>query len=623
MCGILGCLPKPDPALFDSALASLEHRGPDDVGTWSDGSLLSLGHRRLSILDLTDSGRQPMSTPDGRYTIVYNGEIYNFLELRKELEGHGHSFSSGSDTEVILSAWSRWGADCLLRFNGMWAFAIWDSRNRELVLARDRLGKKPLFYTDPAAAGGRFAFASEMKALYPFLDSVAPSKDFPWMAAHMMEYESTDRCLVKGIRRFPAGHWAVFRDGGVSLTRYWNTLDHLEEVPAGYGEQVERFRELFEDACRIRMRSDVPIGTALSGGLDSSAVISTMAHIARQGAGERRSPDWQHAFVAAFPGTPLDESSFARRVVDNVGIEATFLDIDPVSYVDDLDHHLYMFEELYLTSPIPMLATYRSIRDRGVTVSIDGHGADELFSGYGDGLLEALPSAGLNLSAAAHIVATHRQTVIQDSAQFADHRSAAWLWAKTMGRKVLEPLRRKDYRSRDREHPAYRSLDSLNRYLYILTHETVLPTLLRNYDRYSMASGVEIRMPFLDHRLLTFCMSLPQSSKIRGGYTKAVVRDAVGDLMPPEVTRRKTKVGFNSPVVDWMQGPMREYFLDSINSVDFSQCDLIDPVSVRQLVERAVFGEEVLFSEAEAAFKAMTPFLWQRALDLYAPGGRA
>ena len=377
MCGILGTLPALNEVPFTNILDKLYHRGPDGYGTWSDPEAsITLGHRRLAILDLSDNGKQPMEFE--RYVITYNGEIFNFVEIREELETKGYSFQSDSDTEVILAAFHAYGEKCLDKFNGMWAMAIWDKETRKLFLARDRFGIKPLFY---AFIKDRFVFASEMKAIYPFLSELKPSKDFNWCYQHLFEYEQTDKCLVEGIKRFPAGHYGYLDMDNykIHLQKYWETLDHLVEVPKSYEEQVEQFRELFFDACKIRMRADVPIGTSLSGGLDSSSVISAVANI---GGGERVSKDWQHAFVATFPGTKLDESSFARQVVEHIDVNAHYLAIDPIAGLTKLEDYLYMQEELYLTSPIPMMDHYAGLREHGVVVSMDGHGADEMFSGY-------------------------------------------------------------------------------------------------------------------------------------------------------------------------------------------------------------------------------------------------
>ncbi|HOW36316.1 MAG TPA: asparagine synthase (glutamine-hydrolyzing) [Candidatus Omnitrophota bacterium] len=608
MCGILGTLPISDPALFKRALDTLSHRGPDDAGVWVTNDV-TLGHRRLSILDLSQNGRQPMHYSKAGLTIVFNGEIYNFIELRAELEKRNYRFQTESDTEVILAAYCEWREGCLNKFNGMWAFAIWDDRKKELFLARDRFGKKPLFYS---LAGEKFIFASEMKAIYPFLKDIKPSKDFSWMARNIFLYESTDKCLIEGIKRFPSGSYGIYKDGHLAIRKYWDTLDHLVEVPAQYEEQCRLFRELFIDACKIRMRSDVPVGTALSGGLDSSATISTMAHVAKHTPGIRISKDWQHAFVATFPDTPIDEKKFAQKVVENIGIPATYLPIDPLKDWDKIEDYVYLFEELYITTPIPMIQLYRGVRDHGTKVTIDGHGADELLGGYGFSLLEALPDAGWNFKKIKSIFDVYDSTLIPDiqfSEKFKNMSYFLHLIKKNIKARMLNKISMPINRN-----PKRQTLDYFNQYLYGISHETILPTLLRNYDRYSMLNGVEIRMPFLDHRIVSFCLSLPWESKIRGGFTKSIARDALKDLLPEDICHRKTKVGFNSPIVDWIKGPLKNYFLDAVNSKDFKLCPLINSAGVKKEIENVIHKKDVTFNQAADAWTHFTPFLIEKAI---------
>jgi asparagine synthase (glutamine-hydrolysing) len=600
----VGTLAEPHAA---ACLDTLRHRGPDGRGLWCTDEV-TLGHRRLSILDLSEAGSQPMAYGSGRYWITFNGEIYNFIEIRSDLEKRGHAFKGESDTEVILAAYAEWGGDCVERFNGMWAFAIWDATEKTLFLSRDRFGKKPLFY---AEIGGRFVFASEMKAIYPLLPEVRPSADFDWMKRNIFAYETTDKCLVAGIKRFPAGHSGVLKGGKLSLRRYWNTLEHLVPVPVRYEEQVEQFRELFIDACRIRMRSDVPIGTALSGGIDSSAVASTMAHIARHAGGARVASDWQHAFVATFPGSPLDETGYARSVVDRHGLNATYVEIDPQRSIGDLDWHFYQFEELYVTSPIPMIQLYGGMREAGVVVTLDGHGADELFVGYPNELFEAALDCDIPLDEIADL---YREMFPKDTSQFRVPRDNRVLYGYFTLRKLAKALLGRDRASRDASHAGFAGLDRFNQYLYALTHDTILPTLLRNYDRYSMINGIEVRAPFMDHRIVSYAFSIPMRSKIGDGYTKKIVRDAVSDLMPPEVTTRKTKFGFNSPIVDWMRRQMKDYFLDVVNSEDFRNSSLINSGRVKKRVEAIASGAEQRFAFAERTWKQLVPYFWEHAV---------
>lgn len=617
MCGIfghIGALPEQTAVLCTDTLA---HRGPDGRGLWC-GDGVVLGHRRLSIIDLSTNGSQPMSYADGRYWITFNGEIYNFIELRNELQTQGYCFKSDSDTEVILAAFVAWGEGCLNRFNGMWSFAIWDSRQRTLFLSRDRFGKKPLFYAELPSG---FAFASEMKAFFPLMAEVRPNVALVSDRKRIFRYESTEECVIEGLKRFPAGHFGRWKDGKLSLQRWWCTLDHVPEVSNRYDEQVEQFRALFLDACRLRMRSDVPIGTALSGGLDSSATISVMSHIARTGGDERTSRDWQHAFVACFPGTPLDESHYARMVTDHLGIDATFLDINPLAVIDRLDDYFYLFEDVYITSPIPFMMTYGAMPCQGVKVTIDGHGADELFGGYPIDYLHALVDAGINRAEVQMILDTYYETFPQGFNQ--SNLPPKWLYwlkwhATRLAKKILRP---EQSPAADRQHPGWKRLDALNRVLYASTHENVLPTLLRNYDRYSMANGVEIRMPFMDHRIVAFAFALPWQSKLRGGYSKAIIRDAVAPYMPHEVAYRKSKIGFNSPIVDWMKGPLKPFFCDTIASKSFQECSLINPVLVAEKVRQVIADPRASYSMGEHAWTLMTPYLWEQAVIRRAGGG--
>jgi len=611
MCGILGLLPAWDDLnFFTRSLDLLSHRGPDGQGIWLDADKkIMLGHRRLSILDLSEAGAQPMH--DERYVIIHNGEIYNFKELRAELKIHGFTFKTQTDTEVILAAFAKWGADCLQKFNGMWAFAIWDKEEKRLLLSRDRFGKKPLFY---AFIGDSFVFGSEMKALVPFLQEVKPSRDFSWMQQNLFAYEPTGKCLIEGIQRFPAAHYGVYQNGKLSISRYWNTLDHLHPVPKKYSKQVEEFRELFWDACRIRLRADVPVGTALSGGVDSSAIAAGIKEAAQRefrAAGTASvAPHWQNAFIASMPGSPLDEAHFAKKVAAHLDIRPHIIEIDADEGLRNLADSLYYFEELYITSPVPMVQTYRAERKAGVYVSIDGHGADELFSGYDTFLLNAFWDCGLNPFSICNILRTYRG-IVPPFPQF----KVCEVGVRDYFQRVSGSFDFKDFVPHIRkelEKAFTRNSHAFNDALYDLFHTGNLPTLLRNYDRYSMMSGVEIRMPFLDHRIVAYCFSIPWTSKIRSGYTKALLRDALAPFLPREIIYRKYKMGFQTPIVDWLKGPWRAYFLELVNSRDFLQSGLIHAAEVKAKIEHVIHNESATYREGEQAYAALQPFLWEK-----------
>ncbi|MBS1917785.1 MAG: asparagine synthase (glutamine-hydrolyzing) [Bacteroidetes bacterium] len=616
MCGILGAWGNFDENTFQCALAKIAHRGPDGYGIYKTGDL-SLGHRRLSILDLSEAGKQPMHYK--HLTITFNGEIYNFVELRRELELHGHVFISGSDTEVLLAAYLQWGVSCLHKLNGQWAFAIWDNNKKELFLAKDRFGKKPLFYS---YTGSCFLFASEMKAIVPFLKEIRPSKDFQWCFQNIMLYEATEKCLVEGIYRFPAGSYALLRRNSENLNpvKYWETLENLIDVSGNYKAQVNEFRELFLNACGIRMRSDVPIGTALSGGVDSSAILGAMVEISRENKIERTQQNGNKAFIACFKDSVIDEREYARQVVDFLNVPATYLEIDPIEGVNKLAHYLYLFEELYITSPIPMMDIYKSIRNNGVIVSIDGHGADELMGGYNNQVTSALVDAGLNFNRVRSVLSAYNGMNHENADAPKNAIPFLKQWYQQLilhidgGRKrdVFRYFLKHALNLERKENPGKGKLGVYNKLLYSLYHQTVLPTLLRNYDRYSMANGVEIRMPFLDYRLVQYSFSLPWTSKIRNGYTKALIRDAARPFMPSSIVNRKYKVGFSTPIVEWMRGPWKEFFSDTMNSAPFKTSSLIDQQKVVAAMHHVMQHKDATWSDGEEAWRLITPYLWEQ-----------
>jgi asparagine synthase (glutamine-hydrolysing) len=609
MCGIFGSINVKIQEQF--SLDSLKHRGPDGFGVWRSADLnLVFAHRRLSILDTSDLGKQPMH--GWGLAITLNGEIYNFLEIRNELKRIGYSFQSETDTEVVLAAYKHWGKLCVNRFNGMWALAIWDHQKQELFLSRDRFGKKPFYYFQK---NNQFIFSSEMKAILPYMPEVNKHPEFNQFSKHLFNYEATEACLIDGIKKLPAGTIAYYRPNGerqVEIERFWHPDKEQFDIPKKYTDQVMQFRALFEDACRIRMRSDVPIGTALSGGVDSSAVICTLAHVAKQ-SGERMSTNWQNAFVAGFPNTFLDETRYAKQVTDYLNIPVTFIEIDPIKALDNFWEAFYLQEDLYLTSPFPMMQTYQNMHKNGIRVSIDGHGADELLSGYGSDLLEAFHDAGFNKKAIQNIIETYNANGPVETTQQISKRHFNW--------NDYHQAMKKSYPGRKNLYTYYlksclrtsSKKGQFNQVLYTEFYQTILPTLLRNYDRYSMSQGIETRMPFMDYRLVSFCQSLPWESKIRNGYTKSIVRDALEPIMPYDVIRRKGKIGFNTPIIDWLRGPWKAFFLDMLYSKSCEESELIDTKAMRQEFDILLNNTNYTFAQAEQFWIKLSPYIWEQS----------
>lgn len=584
MCGIAGIIAN-DPSLLQRSdlarlAAAIAHRGPDGEGIWiNPEETAGFVHRRLAIIDTSSRGHQPMHTPDQQSSIVYNGEVYNFLEIRTELEALGSRFFSDSDTEVILEAWRHWGPDMLKRFNGMWALAIRDNRTGDVFFARDRFGIKPLLYTH---AGGRFAFASEMRALMalPWVDRNVNASVAARLLFDPFSIEASESTLYSGIRRLPAGHCAWLKRNRLETHRWWNTTDHLVAVPPTPSERVERFRELFLDAVRIRMRSDVPVGTCLSGGFDSSAIACTMARVAQgtQPHG-REARDWRHAFIASFPGQSNDETPEALEAAQYAGVTPHVLRFDQQDPLAAIDNVMGDLDDVYISLTTAPWQIYRELRAACTLVSLDGHGADELMGAYlqeGGGFgfalrnqaarwtqgsplaqraldsakLALLSSRGLNFLKNHHVIAPRAIDIASDADTLPDH------WGP------------------------------LNRRLYRMFHSTVLPTILRNFDRLSMAHGIEVRMPFMDWRVVTYVMSLPDADKLHGGRNKWVARQAMDGLMPERIRMGKRKVGFNSPMPEWLNAQgMQPWLSDLLDKPNEVFDGLVDSAGLRRRVQ--------------------------------------
>lgn len=583
MCGIAGIVEFRDRSATESVLTAmcrhLAHRGPDGHGYWyGRNGAVALGHRRLAILDLDRRADQPMVSADGRHVVVYNGEIYNFLELRSELSARGEVFRTESDTEVILAAWRVWGESMLPRFNGMWAFAIYEQDSDRMFLARDRFGIKPLLYS---VNERRFAFASELMAL---IETGAVDADLNLDVVRRIlidpfGIEGSEETLFAGVRRLQAGHCMTVQGGRAVVKRWWLTAEHLPEVPKSERERVERFGELFHDSVSLRMRSDVSIGTSLSGGFDSSAVLCTMAAIERQGKHERVPAAWRHAFVASFPGLDHDERPFAEMAAGWAGVAPTILDIGTNGALEDLEEAMASLDDVYIGLPTAIWRLYRQMRRSGVVVSLDGHGADELMGAYNQenqafsfgfrNLIARMAPAGSTLGDAVDVA----RALVLERQGLAFLRSS---WRQFPAR--LPAVGDQD------ELPA--DWGGLNRRLYHMFHGTILPTILRNFDRLSMAHGVEVRMPFLDWRLVTYVMALPDSSKSGHGLTKVIARSSMKGKMPEEIRVQRRKVGFNSPMPSWLNGPLRPWVAEILSRRVPAFDEIVDEKALRAAVER-------------------------------------
>lgn len=565
MCGIYGII-QLDGALADAGLMSamgriIMHRGPDDEGHYADGPI-AIGMRRLSIIDLA-GGHQPLSNEDGTLWLVCNGEIYNFRELRHELEARGHRFKTASDSEVILHSYAQYGDAFIHKLNGMFAFALWDVRRQRLIIARDRLGIKPIYFYRDAR---RLAFASEAKALLT-LPGVSAEIDPAALHSYLnLGYIAAPLSVFRGIGKLPTASMLVVHDGHVEERRYWRVSGAIDRATKE-SEWIERIRARLDESVRMQMVSDVPIGAFLSGGIDSSTVVGLMA---------AHSDQPIRTYAIGFEGTAADdyynELPFARRVADLFHTEHHEIMVRPdvIALLPDLLWH--MDEPLFDTAFITTFLVSQFAR-RDVTVILSGVGGDELFGGYRRYLgrhyqayFDRLPgwarrlavTVGERLPSDRHSPLLNLSRLAKgflESAGLAfEDRYRAYVQVFS-AEEVQELLRLNGAARPDMIGDAFRradGADSLNRMLAV-DAETMLPDdLLMLTDKMSMATSLECRVPLLDHELVELAARIPEDVKIRGGRLKHVMKKAVSDLLPRDILERK-KRGFGTPMGAWLK----------------------------------------------------------------------
>jgi len=583
MCGILGVLrrsPSRDNAFSSEHLALLRHRGPDGQGAYSDG-MVALGHTRLSIIDLSSLGAQPMSYAKGRYVITFNGKIYNYLELREELAAQGHAFASRSDTEVILAAYHAYGPSCVERFRGMFAFAIWDRGEQTLFLARDRCGERPLIYWQDEE---QFIFASEFKALLPLLPS-RPGLDPSAIDMFMhFQYVPEPFTLLEGVHKLPAAHTLTIStsDWRTSLKSYWD----FESVSPSLGPPCDCIRAEFEKSITLALRSDVPVGVALSGGIDSSAIAALAS---------KHYPEPMHAISVGYPGRPAnDEREQARSLANRLGMIFHEVELPVGDFLDFFPQLVRILDEP-IADPAAFChyAVPKAASDLGIKVLLTGIGGDELFWGY-DWVARAVRLNRIRTSLSGmpggKIL---RSAILSSPAKFL----AAWRTLPRALRNSLKTLRSACcpmtpenqlvfMTSNDDFNQAFRlKAGCYGPAMTVLPEETpfaptkvssqpsektdlaVLRLLFKTWlvsncltlgDRVSMSVGVETRIPFLDHRLIELVMGLRKHSPDHMLGHKAWLRQAMCGILPEEVLDRP-KRGFEPPVWDWLSGVVRRY----------------------------------------------------------------
>ncbi len=589
MCGIAGILSREPSAMDELAEMTrrIAHRGPDGEGflyagrtgparlthRWPYGeglvANLALSHRRLAIIDTSEGGFQPMSTPDRRLWIAYNGEIYNYLELRRELEALGERFRSDSDTEIVLRAFSLWGTRCFERFNGMWAIAIWDDHSKTLTLSRDRFGVKPLYWGGDAA---RLVFGSEIKALLaPGLLRARINWESVGAYLRLSLVDHSTQTFFDGISAFPPGHFAVVgldAPSRIEPVRFWSLEPDRGAQSLSYTQAAAHFAELLESSVALRLRSDVPVGSCLSGGLDSSSIVCVVDRLRRAPA-DGRGEHAFHTFTAGNEDASVDERDFANVVNRATGCTSHLTVPSCDGLLADLDRLVWHQDEPFTTASIyAQWCVMRAAREASVPVLLDGQGADECLCGYRK--YYAFRLIGL-------LSAGRPGAAMREFASLLARGDSGLLRLRGAGRYLPRRLRRAASPTTAMLRGALRDAhdgvridigvasDIRSRQIADLTAFS-LPSLLRYEDRNSMAWSIESRVPFLDYRLVSFVLGLPDDYKLRGGRTKAVLRDAMAGTVPAAILDRRDKVGFETAQDRWMRGGLGESIRDRLVS---------------------------------------------------------
>ena len=601
MCGICGevTVRGAEPPLRSTVQAMcrlMRHRGPDDQGEYSDEQV-ALGSTRLAIIDLT-GGHQPIHNEDRTVWVVFNGEIYNFPALRRQLERLGHAFYTRSDTEAIVHAYEEFGPECVQHLNGIFAFAIWDQRKRSLFLARDRIGVKPLFYTTTDRS---LIFASELKVIlaHPLVEKKV---DLVALNEYLtFEYVPTPRSMIKGVKKLPPGHTLTVQDGRIDVRSYWDV--RLERSESGRRSALEYERELaayFQTAVAKELLSDVPVGVLLSGGIDSSAL--TVAAV-------RAYPSRLKTFTAAFEDSSFDESRYARMVAHRTGTEHHELPVtsdDMLAIIPRLG--ALMDEPLGDSSFVPTYLLCRFAREH-VKVALSGDGGDELFAGYPTyqahrlieyyerlvpgimrrelmpRLIGRIPTSFDNISLdfklkrffgarGASVGARHHQWL----GSFTQDQKGELLqpWAQVEERDTFEIVSEHQRRCQAEE--------PINRLLYWDMKMYLEGDILQKVDRASMACSLEVRVPLLNHTFVEWVTAVPHHLKLSGLTTKYLFRKSVRKILPPAITRRRKK-GFNVPVAKWLAGPLRELVEDTLAERRLSSEGFFQARTVRRLLD--------------------------------------
>ncbi len=572
MCGIVGVVDFSKKAINKDKIIRmndlLTHRGPDFGDVFIDENI-ALGHRRLSIIDLSNKANQPFFSQDKRYSLVYNGEVYNYLELKKELEQLGFAFCTNSDTEVILTAFIHWGEECFHKFNGMWALGIYDTKTKELLLCRDRFGVKPLyFYADEE----KFLFASEKKAivLSDFVELEFDKKGIKTAIKNPFILEASGYTEFKNTYNLLPGCMLKLKNNKYEIKKWYSLKDYLDkEIPKSFEQRSKKLHKLFKSSCELRLRSDVPIATSLSGGLDSSSVVAMISHI-----DTAKHKTFAHAYDEAF----LDEEKYAQIVAKTTQTPIEVVKKDKEDVKNSIDHIFYHFESIYLGMPDSPYRIYKTQNAQGYKISIDGHGADEMLAGYSRYLDAYQNDHPFNYFKQKDI--NKHKNEMSNNEQFKqkfDYLKNILAYLKIR----FNVFKSEFFKTKPTQSDTYsykrdmpKNWSNLKRCLYVDFNYTMLPRIIKNFDAMSMANSIEVRMPFLDHRVVEYIFALPDDDLIKNRYTKYILRHSMDGILDKKVCWRKDKIGFNSPVSQMLSSELKEWVLDTIEKVDTKEFDM-------------------------------------------------
>ena len=580
MCGILLAQNYSDREKFQSSLNTIKSRGPDFSSVQEKKDIQTLlGHNRLIIQDRDARAHQPFEC-DG-YSLIYNGEIFNFVELRERLKDCGVQFTTSSDTEVLLKSWLHWGKDCLDKFNGMWAFAITNLQTGDIFASRDRFGIKPLYFFHQEF----FSLASEVKAIYSLLGAKA-SINNEFLKGILNGDSSpygTNKTWLENVFSVPAGTNLIKTGKHVKLERWY--VWRRQKIVGTVDEQAEHLQKLIVDACRIRLRSDVPVGTCLSGGVDSGGILSIISK-------KINSSDWANfthkAFSMTFPNSAICEEDYARTVAEDNRANLDIVRLENPD-IEDLESFMRTFDgPSHALAFYPIHRLYKRIAEQGIKVTLDGQGPDEMLGGYYI-FKEAIVSSLMERKYVQALMAVY-SSILHDHEGFfkGTLRICKVLASLLLGKRVRSWLKRekRDVISGIEGLPCdekdFQGMNPLDKSLFHQFFYSPLPCILFQYDRSSMASGVECRMPYMDYRIVEYLMSLPFQSKFCKGYTKFILRHALKGILCDQVRLNRRKIGFNAPIVEWFRGPLKNWILEVMDSDEFQHNDLFDGKKVRK-----------------------------------------